>query len=75
MPKYENITEWECDRCGAKTFATPGDGTEKSWGQPTRTLADGSSSTSTLCPGCLADYKLIAAAHDKEMTEWTKGEK
>lgn len=75
MGKIENITEWECDRCGEKYFAPPEDGYAKQWGQPKRINSSLDEATCTLCPECLSEYKMLVATHDKDFATFLKGGK
>lgn len=68
MPKIDNITKWECDRCGLKLYAAPGDPEAATWAQPTRTNAKGESMAMTLCAECARVYGDIAGRHDGEVT-------
>lgn len=68
MPKVDNITQWECDRCGSKLFAAPGDPEAKQWGQPRRLSMRGDESQPVLCPACMEDYAALASRQDSEFT-------
>ncbi len=74
MGKTENVTMIECDRCGEKYFAPPGDAYIKEWGQPKRINSSLNEATCTLCPVCLSDYKTLVAKHDKDFISFLKGE-
>lgn len=70
MAKTENISLYECDRCGEKYYAIPGDEYAKGWSQPTRESASGAKSSPCLCPLCTKDYKSLLAAQDEMYAKW-----
>lgn len=73
MPIYDNISEWECDRCGEKHFAHAGDSYVKNWTQPTRYNSAGDKITAVLCPNCSAAYADLMEVHDKNFAEFLEG--
>lgn len=68
MPRMDNITAYECDRCGRKLYAAPGDPEAATWAQPTRTNAKGDSMAIVLCTDCARAYTDLASRHDSEFT-------
>lgn len=68
MPRIDNITKWECDRCGRKLYAAPGDPEASTWAQPVRTNVKGDAMAMTLCTECSRVYVDIVGRHDGEIS-------
>lgn len=68
MGKVTNITKWECDRCGRKLYAAPGDPEAATWVEASRTNASGDRMSFVLCTDCSKSHSDLATRHDSEFT-------
>lgn len=74
MPVYENITEWECDRCGEKHFATPDDRTVERRGRVSHVTGEGARVDAVLCPDCLKGWNGATNQADRIIDDYLRGE-
>ena len=70
MAKIRGITQYECDRCGAKTLLTDDSPELADWHEVTRTTADGAERRVLMCSACHADYRLLVQVEDKDFNSW-----
>lgn len=73
MGKTANLTQYECDRCGAKETFTPDAPGIADWQEVTRTTAEGAQRRVLLCPSCWPGYKDIVGREDQDFNEWMAG--
>ena len=66
MGRTENLTQLECDRCGAKEVVTAKSPSLGYWHDVARISADGVETGRLLCDECYDDYVHLASSQDAE---------
>lgn len=66
MGKITNLTQMECDRCGAKEVLTQGAPNTSYWHDVQRTSSDGVTVERLLCDDCYKSYAQLVSNQDAE---------
>lgn len=66
MSKTENLTQYECDRCGQKEIIQKGSPAVSYWHDTARLSADGVKVERLLCHSCYTEYTHLASEQDAE---------
>ncbi|RSX56779.1 hypothetical protein [Bifidobacterium samirii] len=72
MPKYEGITQYECDRtgCPVKEYVSPNETLSADWHDMTRIDRAGNEKKFLLCGTDYRDYQTLAENQDKDFDAW-----
>lgn len=70
MPRTDNYSLYECDRCGRQEYIVGNSPNRSNWRDAVRTDASDVSTSYLLCSSCSAEYKEMVSRQDTEFRQF-----